>query len=132
MPTGQSSQGNNVMSNTILFAALGLLAGTTAFADAPARHEPAAAFPKESSPDVLTAKHVGGFCLWDSKCTNYDVMHPECPYKRDLVAQFINSFKNRGLQVGPWIGPRRNCCSEALRRRSDEPWQAQGCVFSQP
>ena len=49
---------------------------------------------------VLTAKHVGGFCLWDSKYTTYDVMHPHCPYKKDLVAQFIKSFTDRGLKVG--------------------------------
>ncbi|MCF7958256.1 MAG: alpha-L-fucosidase [Phycisphaerae bacterium] len=49
---------------------------------------------------VLTAKHVGGFCLWDSKYTTYDIMHPDCPYKQDLVAQFIQSFKSRGLKVG--------------------------------
>ena len=49
---------------------------------------------------VLTAKHVGGFCLWDSKYTTYDVMNPKCPYKQDLVAQFIRSFKSRGLKVG--------------------------------
>ena len=49
---------------------------------------------------VLTAKHVGGFCLWDSKYTAYDVMNPACPYKEDLVAQFIKSFKSRGLKVG--------------------------------
>jgi alpha-L-fucosidase len=49
---------------------------------------------------VLTAKHVGGFCLWDSQYTTYDVMHPDCPYQQDLVAQFIKSFKSRGLKVG--------------------------------
>jgi len=49
---------------------------------------------------VLTVKHVAGFCLWDSKYTTYDVMHPDCPYKQDLVAQFIKSFKSRGLKVG--------------------------------
>ena len=49
---------------------------------------------------VLTAKHVSGFCLWDSHYTTYDVMHPDCPYKQDLVAQFIKSFKSRGLKVG--------------------------------
>ena len=49
---------------------------------------------------ALTAKHVAGFCLWDSKYTTYDVMHPDCPYKKDLVAQFIESFKSRGLKVG--------------------------------
>lgn len=49
---------------------------------------------------VLTAKHVSGFCLWDSKYTTYDVMNPACPYKQDLIAQFIKSFKSRGLKVG--------------------------------
>jgi len=49
---------------------------------------------------VLTAKHVSGFCLWDSQYTTYDVMNPECPYQQDLVAQFIKSFKSRGLKVG--------------------------------
>ena len=49
---------------------------------------------------VLTAKHVSGFCLWDSKLTTYDVMHADCPYQEDLVAQFIKSFKSRGLKVG--------------------------------
>jgi len=58
---------------------------------------------------VLTVKHVSGFCLWDSKYTTYDVMHPDCPYKKDLVAQFIKSFKSRGLKVGLyycWRHPR--------------------------
>jgi len=49
---------------------------------------------------VLTAKHVSGFCLWDSKYTTFDVFHPDCPYKQDLVAQFIKSFRDRGLKVG--------------------------------
>ena len=49
---------------------------------------------------VLTAKHVSGFCLWDSQYTTYDVMNPQCPYQQDLVAQFIKSFQSRGLKVG--------------------------------
>jgi alpha-L-fucosidase len=49
---------------------------------------------------VLTVKHVAGFCLWDSKYTTYDVMHPDCPVKEDLVAKFIKSFTSRGLKVG--------------------------------
>jgi len=49
---------------------------------------------------VLTAKHVGGFCLWDSKYTTYDIMHPDCSYKQDLVDQFVKSFTSRGLKVG--------------------------------
>lgn len=49
---------------------------------------------------VLTVKHVSGFCLWDSKYTTYDVIHPDCTYQEELVAQFIESFTSRGLKVG--------------------------------
>ena len=49
---------------------------------------------------VLTTKHVSGFCLWDSKYTTYDIMHPDCPYQQDLVGQFVKSFTSRGLKVG--------------------------------
>ena len=49
---------------------------------------------------VLTVKHVSGFCLWDSKYTTYDVMNPDCPYQKDLVEQYVKSFKSRGLKVG--------------------------------
>ncbi|GAG16413.1 unnamed protein product, partial [marine sediment metagenome] len=53
---------------------------------------------------VLTVKHVSGFCLWDSEYTTYDIMHPDCPYKKDIIAQFITSFKSRGLKVGLFYG----------------------------
>jgi alpha-L-fucosidase len=49
---------------------------------------------------VLTAKHVAGFCLWDSELTGYDIMHPKCPVKEDVVAKFIKSFTSRGLKAG--------------------------------
>lgn len=49
---------------------------------------------------VLTTKHVAGFCLWDSRYTTYDIMHPKCPVKEDLVAKFVKSFTSRGLKVG--------------------------------
>lgn len=49
---------------------------------------------------VLTTKHVSGFSLWDSEFTEYDVMHPACPYKKDIVGQFVKSFTSRGIKVG--------------------------------
>ena len=49
---------------------------------------------------VLTAKHVAGFCLWDSKTTEYDIMHPKSPVREDLVAKFVKSFTSRGLKAG--------------------------------
>jgi len=49
---------------------------------------------------VLTAKHVAGFCLWDSGHTEYDIMHPKSPVREDLVGKFIKSFTSRGLKAG--------------------------------
>jgi len=49
---------------------------------------------------VLTAKHVGGFCLWDSSYTDYSIAHPDCPYDDDLVGRFVESFTSRGLKAG--------------------------------
>ena len=45
----------------------------------------------------LTTKHHSGFCIWDTKTTNYSVMHS--PFKRDVVREFVNDFRAKGLKV---------------------------------
>ncbi|MGN6204753.1 alpha-L-fucosidase [Humibacter sp.] len=47
---------------------------------------------------VLTAKHHDGFCLFDSKLTDYSTMHNGLG--RDVVAEFLDAFRSRGLKVG--------------------------------
>jgi len=47
---------------------------------------------------VLTSKHHDGFCLFDSKLSDYTSMHT--PAKRDLVREFLDAFRNEGLKVG--------------------------------
>jgi alpha-L-fucosidase len=47
---------------------------------------------------VLTAKHHEGFCLWDSKDTDYKVTNT--PYGRDLIAPFLEAFRAEGLRTG--------------------------------
>jgi len=51
---------------------------------------------------VLTVKHTGGWCLWDSEFTDHDAT-AFCNYKRgkgDIVRQFVDAFRERGLKVG--------------------------------
>jgi len=47
---------------------------------------------------VITTKHHEGFCLWDSKLTDYKA--PNTPAKRDLLRPMIEAFRNEGLRVG--------------------------------
>jgi hypothetical protein len=51
---------------------------------------------------VLTVKHTGGWCLWQSKTTDHD-MSMFKNYKNgkgDIVKEFIEAFRSRGLKVG--------------------------------
>ncbi len=45
----------------------------------------------------LTTKHHSGFCIWDTKTTDYNVMNS--PLKRDVVSEFVNSFRKKGLRI---------------------------------
>lgn len=47
---------------------------------------------------VLTAKHMSGFCLWDSEGYDYDVAASR--NKTDLVAAFMAACKEYGLEPG--------------------------------
>ncbi|MDK8189910.1 alpha-L-fucosidase [Paenibacillus sp. UMB7766-LJ446] len=47
---------------------------------------------------VLTAKHHDGFCLFDTKTTDYNAV--QRGPKRDLIAPFVEAVRNEGLKVG--------------------------------
>ena len=45
----------------------------------------------------LTTKHHSGFCIWDTKTTDYNVMHS--PLKRDVVREYVDAFRAQGLKT---------------------------------
>lgn len=47
---------------------------------------------------VITTKHHEGFCLWDTKYTDYKVTHT--PYGKDLIKPMVEAFRAEGLRVG--------------------------------
>ena len=47
---------------------------------------------------VLTTKHHEGYCLWDTKQTDYNAMN-RGP-RRDLVAEYVDACREFGLKVG--------------------------------
>ena len=71
---------------------------------------------------VITTKHHEGFCLWDSKLTDYKATNT--PYGKDLLHPMVDAFRAQDMRVGfyhslidwhhphyiidPHIGPYRN------------------------
>jgi len=47
---------------------------------------------------VLTAKHHEGFCLWDSRFTDYKATNT--PFKKDIIKEYVEAFRAEGLKVG--------------------------------
>lgn len=75
---------------------------------------------------VMTTKHHEGFCLWDSRLTDYNAAK-QGP-RRDLVREFVEAARAEGLRVGfyyslmDWHHPDGATCKtdpEARRRFVD-------------
>lgn len=47
---------------------------------------------------VITAKHHEGFCLWDSRYTDFKVTNT--PFQRDILRETLDAFRAEGLRVG--------------------------------
>jgi alpha-L-fucosidase len=47
---------------------------------------------------VITTKHHDGFCLWDSKHTDYKATNT--PYGKDLIRIFVDAFRAEGIRIG--------------------------------
>src|SRR5262245_58874307 len=47
---------------------------------------------------VITSKHHDGFCIFDSKVSNYDVMDAT-PFKRDILRELSDACADAGLHM---------------------------------
>ncbi|HPK80107.1 MAG TPA: alpha-L-fucosidase [Rectinema sp.] len=47
---------------------------------------------------VFTAKHHDGFCLFDSKTTNFK--STACPAGKDFVKEYLEAFRKEGIKAG--------------------------------
>ena len=49
---------------------------------------------------VLTTKHHDGFCLWDTKFTDYNIM--KSPFQRDVVKELSAACREQGIAFGTY------------------------------
>ena len=71
---------------------------------------------------VLTTKHHEGFCMWDTKTTDYKIT--KTAFGRDLVKEYVEAMREAGLKVGfyfsimDWHHPDYtvDCCHPLMAR----------------
>src|ERR1700733_110779 len=52
---------------------------------------------------MFTAKHHAGFCMWDTRTTDFSVMHT--PYGKDLLGPLVTAFRKQGIAIGIYFSP---------------------------
>jgi alpha-L-fucosidase len=52
---------------------------------------------------VLTVKHHDGFCMWNTKTTDYNIMNT--PYGKDICKQLADAAHKAGMRIGWYFSP---------------------------
>lgn len=52
---------------------------------------------------VFTTKHHSGFCMFDTKTTDFSIMNT--PYGQDITQQVVEAFRKYGVRVGFYFSP---------------------------
>ena len=71
---------------------------------------------------VLVAKHVGGFCLWQTATTDYSIRStPWRGGRGDVMAELAASCSRRGIRLGVYLSPRDDSQGAANAGRCATP-----------
>ncbi|MDO4293274.1 MAG: alpha-L-fucosidase [Eubacteriales bacterium] len=56
---------------------------------------------------IFTTKHHDGFCMWDTKYSDYKITAPDCPFHThkysDVVAHLFEAFRKKGIGIIPYF-----------------------------
>jgi alpha-L-fucosidase len=56
---------------------------------------------------VFTTKHHDGFCMFDTRQTNYRITDPSCPFSKDpranVTAEVFKAFRAKGFMTGAYF-----------------------------
>jgi len=52
---------------------------------------------------VFTTKHHSGFCMFDTRTTDFDIMGT--PYGKDITRQLFDALRRQGIAIGVYFSP---------------------------
>lgn len=56
---------------------------------------------------IFTTKHHDGFCMWDTKYSDYKITAPDCPFHAhkyaDVCAHLFEAFRKKGIGIIPYF-----------------------------
>lgn len=56
---------------------------------------------------IFTTKHHDGFCMFDTKATDYKITSQDCPFsknlKADVTKEIFEAFRKNGMRVGTYF-----------------------------
>lgn len=52
---------------------------------------------------VFTTKHHSGFCMWDTRTTDFNIMNT--PFNRDATMEILDAFRKQGIAIGLYFSP---------------------------
>lgn len=52
---------------------------------------------------VFTTKHHSGFCMWNTKTTEFNIMNT--PFRRDATKEIFDAFRKQGIAIGIYFSP---------------------------
>ena len=56
---------------------------------------------------IFTTKHHDGFCMWDTKYSDYKITSPDCPFHTheyaDICSHLFEAFRRKGLGIAAYF-----------------------------
>ena len=81
---------------------------------------------------IFVAKHVGGFCMWQTETTDYGVRNiPWRGGKGDVLGDLAESCRKRGMKLGVYLSPydRKQGAGSGGRCRTKEAQQRYNTIY---
>ena len=80
---------------------------------------------------IFTTKHHDGFCMYDSKYTDYKITSPDCPFHThkyaDIVRAVFDAFRKKGIAIGAYFSKSDWNCPWYWAEGMDQPVASTPC-----